>query len=98
MGVASGKPRDRSQVFDRSRAREHDVVKEIKWRGLSEDDNDTGNSARDSFLNVRTAEGVYAKSPAWARARTRFSVRGLTQAESSPTLFIIFLFLFPNNL
>ena len=41
MGVTGGEPPDRSQVFDWSRARGRDVVKEIEGRGLSEDVNDT---------------------------------------------------------
>jgi hypothetical protein len=40
-GVAGDETRGQSQVFNRSRARGHDVVKEIEGRGLSEDVNDT---------------------------------------------------------
>jgi hypothetical protein len=98
MGVMGGEPRGRSQVFDWSRARGRDVVKEIEGRCLSEDVNGTWNSARDSFLNVQTVKGVYSKLLAWARERARFPVLGPTRTESSPTLFIIFLFLFPDNL
>jgi hypothetical protein len=41
MGVAGDENRDRSQVFDRSQVRGHNVVREIEGKGLGEDVSDT---------------------------------------------------------
>jgi hypothetical protein len=48
------------------------------------------NSGKDSLRVVKIAKVLWAKSP----ARARFPVHGLAWADLSPSLFILFPFLF----
>jgi hypothetical protein len=50
--------------------------------------------ARDSLLVIWLSRGLFAKSAPWARVRGGFPLLQAGWAEFSPTLFILFLFLF----
>jgi hypothetical protein len=52
------------------------------------------NSDAGSLPVIQMARGLCAKWPAQARARVCFPVRGMVWAELSPSLFILFPFLF----
>jgi hypothetical protein len=76
------------------------IAKKLNSEGLTRNVSETRNSSRGFFTDYLNSRGSLRKADIAARARARahFPIHGPTRAGFSPSIFIIFPFLFLSGL